>query len=321
MTTLGCDGGRSGIGQYAIQLLREFSRIDSGAVFDVFVHPAEKATFMPQQNGLNPVLVGDRLRHPVLNLAWHQLVFPRACKRNRYDVAFLPAANRRVPFRMPCPVAGTVHDFSSIHMEGKYDPLRLIYIKKVLPRLVNGLTHVIADSECTKKDVVEFADYPEARVTVVPLGVNDDVYYPSDKTAAQAALRKQTKIRPPYIVYISRIEHPGKNHVRLIEAFDILKSRMKIPHQLVLAGSDWSRAEEVHQRAEKCACRDDIVFTGFVPASMLPDLYRGADIFAFPSLFEGFGLPVLESMACGTPVACSNVSSIPEVGGDAVVYF
>lgn len=320
LTTMGCDGGRSGIGQYAIHLLREFSRMH-WAEFDVFVHPAEQDAFLPNPNGLRPVLVGDSLRHPVLNLAWHQIALPRICKKNRCNVAFLPAANRRVPFRMPCPAVGTVHDFSSIHIEGKYDPLRLLYIKRVLPRLINSLAHVIADSESTKKDVVNFAGYPADRVSVIPLGLNDTLYYPRDKQAALDAVTAQFDIHPPYILYISRIEHPGKNHISLIEAFNIIKSHLRIPHQLVLAGSDWTRAEDVHARAQKSPYRDDILFTGFVPASILPDLYCGADIFAFPSLYEGFGLPVLEAMACGIPTACSNASSIPEVGGDAVVYF
>ena len=96
---------------------------------------------------------------------------------------------------------------------------------------------------------------------------------------------------------------------------------MGIPHQLILAGSKWSRAEEVYEIASESPYRDDILFLGFVANQDLPSLYRGADLFVFPSLFEGFGMPILEAMACGTPTICSNISSMPEVAGDAALLF
>ena len=122
-------------------------------------------------------------------------------------------------------------------------------------------------------------------------------------------------------MYTSRLEHPGKNHVQLIRAFAQLKRKEQIPHQLVLAGSDWGGAAIVHQEAAKSGVESDIVFTGFMPSKDLPTLCQAADIFVFPSLYEGFGLPILEAMSCGTPVACSNLSSMPEVAGDAAVLF
>ena len=125
----------------------------------------------------------------------------------------------------------------------------------------------------------------------------------------------------PYILYISRIEHPGKNHVRLIEAFERFKDATALPHNLVLAGADRERAEEVHARAKASSQADRIVFTGFLRDEQLPHLYAGADLFVLPSLYEGFGLPLLEAMASGTPVACSNLSSLPEVAGEAADLF
>ena len=218
-------------------------------------------------------------------------------------------------------MVGTVHDFSSIHVKGKYDPFRNFYITRVLPALVRGLTHVIADSESAKRDILEFAGVPEERVTVIPLGVNRQIYCPGDKTAAAERIKTTYGVRTPLILYISRIEHPGKNHVRLIQAFERFKKASASPHRLVLAGSDWTRAEDVHRAAAASRFASDIVFTGYVAATDLPDLYRASDVFVFPSLFEGFGMPILEAMACGVPVACSNVSSIPEVAGDAALLF
>ena len=156
---------------------------------------------------------------------------------------------------------------------------------------------------------------------MTPLAADPAVYFPRDAREAAELLSRRHAIRPPFLLYTSRIEHPGKNHARLIRAFADLKRRHKIPHQLVLAGSNRERAAEVHREAEQSGYAGDILFTGFVATEDLPLFYQAADIFVFPSLYEGFGLPILEAMACGTPVACSNLSSMPEVAGDAAVLF
>jgi len=236
-------------------------------------------------------------------------------------VLFLPAANRRLPLFCSVPTVGTVHDFSSLHMENKYNPARLFYIKQVLPLMVRKLTRVLTVSECSKRDIVEYAGVPEERVHVTPLAADSHLYRPLDREMARERMWQVYGIDEPYILYISRLEHPGKNHVGLIRAFDRLKSRYDEPLKLVLAGSDWLGAEAVHEEADRARFGKDILFTGFFKDEDLPWLYNAAEVFAFPSLYEGFGLPVLEAMSCGVPVACSNVSSMPEVAGDAAVLF
>ena len=319
--TFACDAGRSGIGQYLIHLLREFQKIAPDVEFEVVGHADEIEAFLPPEHDHATHTISNRWKSPILNILWQNLVLPWLCRAHGYDVVFLPAANRRLPLWLPCPSIGTVHDFSSMHITGKYDPLRDIYIKRVLPFLVRRLTRVISVSECTKQDIVQYARVPAERITVIPHGVDHDTYYPRDKDESQRKVSAKYGLRPPYVLYISRIEHPGKNHVRLIRAFAQLKRDMDPPHQLVLAGSDWNRAEEVHKAADAAGLGDAIHFTGFVDGADLADLYCGADLFVFPSLFEGFGMPILEAMACGVPVACSNTSSLPEVAGDAAAYF
>jgi glycosyltransferase involved in cell wall biosynthesis len=319
--TFACDAGRSGIGQYLVHLLREFPKIAPETQFELIGHEDEIEAFLPATHNYSLQIVSKRWQSPIMNILWQNLFLPHLCKQRQYDVLFLPAANRRLPYWLPCPSVGTVHDFSSMHIDGKYDPLRDIYIRRVLPFFVQRLTRVIADSECTKRDIVQYAHVSADRITVIPLGIDHDVYYPRAKEESHARICGKYRIRPPYVLYISRIEHPGKNHVRLIRAFAQLKRETDLPHQLVLAGSDWTRAEVVHQAADDIGLGDEIRFTGFVDADDLPYLYCGADLFVFPSLYEGFGMPILEAMACGTPVACANVSSPPEVAGDAAAYF
>jgi len=288
----------------------------------VMAYEDEASLFIPPgAEALRLAPLPGRLRPPLKNVAWHQAVLPGRCRAAGYDVLFLPAGNRRLPWHVPCPSVGTVHDLSSIHIAGKYDRGRLFYILHVLPRLARRLTHVVTISESSKRDLVEYAKVPADRISVIPLAADYDTYRPGDRESARAAVRAEWRVDAPYLLYISRLEHPGKNHVRLIRAFDRLKSHHDLPHKLVLAGSDWSGAEHIHRAAAEAVHGEDIVFTGFARNDMLPPLYHGADVFVFPSLYEGFGIPLLEAMACGIPVACADLSSLPEVGGDGPVYF
>jgi len=321
VTTFGGDGGKSGISQYIIQLLRHLPSVAPDMTFDVLLLEEEKAIYVADPDRIRPLLQNRLFRNPITNILWQQTVLPLLCARGGYDVLFVPAGNRRMPYWSPCPSLGTFHDLAIVHIPGKYDRLHNFYNLHVMPVLVRRLSHVIAISESTKQDLLKYVRVPENRITVIPEAADQTLYFPRDKTAAQEKVSRIYGLRPPYVLFISRIEHPGKNHVRLIRAFDRTRRGSNLPHQLVLAGSDWGRAEEVHREANTCASKDSILFTGFVAGGDLPDLYAGADAFVFPSLFEGFGLPVLEAMSCGIPVACSNVSSMPEVAGDAALLF
>jgi glycosyltransferase involved in cell wall biosynthesis len=321
VTTFGGDGGKSGISQYIIQILRGFAELGGPHAFDVLVYGSEEGIFLPAATHLRALRFPESLRPPLRNLLWHQTALPGWCRRGGYDVLFLPAGNRRLPLRVFCPTVGTVHDFSSLHVKGKYDPARMLYITRVLPLLIRRLTRVITVSESSKRDIVEHGGVPAERVHVIPNAVDHARYFPRDRDACAAHLQERFGIRRPYLLYVSRIEHPGKNHVRLIRAFAALKARTGIPHELVLAGSDWDRAEEVHREAAQSGWVEAIRFTGFAGGTDLPDLYGAAELLVFPSLYEGFGLPILEAMACGTAVACSSLSSMPEVVGDTGVLF
>lgn len=320
ISAFGTDRGKSGIGYYTMRLLKEFDRVAPESRFEVFVHREEAGIFVPTSGHMTAIPMGEHLRHPLANVLWHQVALPRWCRKRKYDVLFLPAGNRRLTLGAPCPTVGVIHDFSSIHVHGKYDRSRIFYITHVLPFLIRRLTRVITVSESSKRDIVEYAGVPDERISVVPEGVDHETFSPGPKSAAQSRIWDKYKIPSPYILYISRIEHPGKNHIRLIRAFELLK-RESIPHRLVLAGSDWNGAAEVHEAARSSMYAQDIVFPGFIPGPDLVDFYRGSDVFVFPSLYEGFGLPILEAMACGVPVACSDISSLPEVAGDAALLF
>jgi glycosyltransferase involved in cell wall biosynthesis len=320
--TFGGDGGKSGISRYIINVLQQLEQQLGSDEAGVVVYPSEEQIFLPAgARRLQALHQSERLRSPVRNILWHQTALPGLCRRERFGVMFLPAANRRLSLRLPCPMVGTVHDFSSLHVAAKYDPARMFYIRKVLPFLIRRLDHVLTVSESSRRDIIDYAGVPGDRVTVTPLAADHTTYFPGDQDEARRLIASRYGIERPYILYTSRLEHPGKNHVRLIQAFDRMKKATGSPHQLVLAGAEWSGSEAVHEAAAKSPYSADIVFPGFVPGGDLPALYRAAEVFMFPSLFEGFGLPIIEAMACGTPTACSNLSSMPEVAGNAAPTF
>jgi glycosyltransferase involved in cell wall biosynthesis len=165
--------------------------------------------------------------------------------------------------------------------------------------------------------VETFFQRPAAAIDVIWNGIDHRRFRPATP-AALAGFRGRHPLTRPYIVYLARLEHPAKNHVRLIEAFEhLLAAQPHLPHELVLAGADWHGAEVVHARVAASPVRARIRTPGFVTAEDLPLWYAGAEVLAYPSLFEGFGLPPVEAMACGCPVVCSARGSLAEVVGEA----
>jgi glycosyltransferase involved in cell wall biosynthesis len=190
-----------------------------------------------------------------------------------------------------------------------------------LPSAFRKLDRIIAVSPWVKQELVDITGIKENRIDIVPDGVDHQAFYPRPRGEESVVLIQPFSFRRPYVLYASRIEHPVKNHIKLIEAFGIFKERTRYPHRLVLAGADSRGAKKVREAAASSPHRNDIFFTGHFPATSLPELYSGADIVVIPSMYEGFGMGVLEAMASGVPVACARAASLPETAGHAALYF
>ena len=160
---------------------------------------------------------------------------------------------------------------------------------------------------------------PRDRVRVIHNGLDHKRLSPVPDATAREAARAHWKARAPFFLYVSRLEHPAKNHVRLIAAFDHFKRATGSPWQLVFAGKDWAGAEAIHERIRQSPYAGDIRSLGFVSDAELPSLYHAADACVYPSLYEGFGMPPVEAMACGCPVLCSDRGALGEVVGDAAL--
>lgn len=316
------DSGKSGISQYMINILAELINVDNDNKYVLFLAKEDRHLFkVPDSDRFIFVESNNIFNKPVLNIIWHQVVFPILIIKYKIDVLFMPAANRRLTWYKNVPTVGMVHDLCQMHIENKYDSFRMFYVKNLLPFLARRLTKVLTPSQCSKDDVVKFYKISEDKISVVFNGIDHKRYFNRNKNHSKKAICGKYSIKPEFILYISRLEHPGKNHVRLISAYAKLKQEQNISHQLVLVGSKWNGSEVIFKHVKDLGLENDVVFPGFVNNEDLPVLISAADVFVYPSLFEGFGIPIIEAMASSVPVACSNVSSLPEVAGEASLFF
>ena len=321
ISAFAADGGQSGIGQYIMNVIRRLPACGDDAEIVVFAPNRDRNLYDLEQLRITYVFTANFVSAPIVNILWHLIVFPILLRRYRIDCAYMPAGNRRLSLFYGVPSVATVHDFSQLHVKKKYDGLRMFYVNHVLPFFVRRLDKIVSVSKSTARDLVEHAGVEEGKIRVVYNGTDTRRFICKDKSIAAGRLASELSIVTPYILYTARLEHPGKNHVRLIEAFARLKRRNVLEHQLVLAGSKWNGSDAIEEAAHRSGLGDEILMPGFVPDSLLPDLYSAADLFVFPSLFEGFGIPLVEAMCCGIPICAANVSSIPEVVGDAAILF
>jgi len=315
------DGGQSGISQYIINVLPRLSHIDTDVELVIFMPRSATELLEPRTGSGEIVVLPDWLAYPMVNIIWHLLLFPILLKRHGCDCAYLPAGNRRLGWWYGMPSVSTIHDLSQFHVAAKYDKLRMFYIKRIMPLMMRRLTRVVAVSESTRQDLINFAGLDGSHIKVAYNGADLSRFKVTDRQQCQQRARQFLGSNSPYILYTARLEHPGKNHVRLLHALALLKQRRTLEHKLVLAGSSWNGSEIIDHTIEQLGLSDDVILTGFIPNELLPDLYVAADVFVFPSLFEGFGIPLLEAMMAGTPVCAANVASIPEVTGDAALLF
>ena len=329
------DGGKSGISVYVREVVAALAA--QGHELTLLCEPGEELRLgretLDDRRGKTSRLASDVpcqipsisaprwTRRPALSMLWHLFVLPFWIRRHRgeFDGFFICAANRRVCAFYPLPTAATVHDLANFHIPGKYSRLRMFYLAHVLPHYAKKAQHLVAVSGATKADMVKFWHCRADQVTVLYNGLSGRETLDARREGDSRSASRDS--RPGSLLYISRIEHPGKNHVRLIEAYSRLPRETAAAHPLVIAGSDWKDAEIVHEAAKRSPNAAFIRFTGFVTGEKLAEVWAEAGFYVFPSLFEGFGLSLIEAMAQGIPCACSNNGSLGEIAGDVALTF
>jgi glycosyltransferase involved in cell wall biosynthesis len=216
------------------------------------------------------------------------------------------------------PTAITVHDLSFIRYPGAFRPLNRLYLTWIVRQCACRARQVITVSESTRQDVIAALGVPPNRVVAIPNGVTAE-FCPAEETDV-AEFRKRRGLPDRFIFFVGTLE-PRKNLLRLVEAFAAWRSgKGNGPAvRLVVGGGKGWHYDAIFARVRELGLADEVLFPGFIPADELAWWYRAAALFVYPSIFEGFGLPVLEAMACGTPTITSTASSLPEVAGEAAL--
>lgn len=305
--TIGIDASKvaktyqTGTEVYSTEIIKALSKIDFQNQYILY-------TPKPLENKLPDL--GENFQIKVLPFGkfWTQIRLSREMMAKKIDLLFIPA--HTLPLIFPKKTVVTIHDLGFKHFPELYSPIDLLYHNWAANHSVKNAYHILTDANFTKKDLLKEYTLDPQKVSVVPLGFNDKVFRPL----------KQKKTRRPYIFYVGRMEEK-KNIVGMIKAYKILRKEKNILHQFLLAGRPGYGYEKIIKECETLApeIKKDVVLLGYIDNPTYVDLLKNADIFFFCSFFEGFGLPLLEAMASGIPMVCSNRTSIPEVTGKAAL--
>ncbi|MGE5529042.1 MAG: glycosyltransferase family 4 protein [Patescibacteria group bacterium] len=297
----------TGIGSYTIQLLRALAR---SAPLDLHLAwtPGEPRPYLGRPAEYWPLGRED----------WQeQELLPTWLEDRRAQVYHLTQNGLGWPRRSKAPLVVTLHDLIPYRLPEMVRPSYLSRFTAEVPGAAAAARRIITVSAHAKGDICAILGVDPARVTVIP-SAPAAFFRPRDRRTAGLILARRYGLRGPFILYVGGY-NPRKNMAGLVWAYSRIARFLPARQRLVLAGAPGPQIERLAQLAAALGVEKEVVFPGFVRRRHLPLLYAAADLFCYPSLYEGFGLPPLEAMACGTPVVASSASSMPEVLGDAAV--
>ncbi|NPV70661.1 MAG: glycosyltransferase family 4 protein [Firmicutes bacterium] len=263
------------------------------------------------ENDILPAHVSPVVVRWPLGWGWQSVVLPCAAWWLRFDLLHMPAF--AVPPFVPCPVVVTVHDLAYLTHPEWCREETVSYLSRRVPRALRKASAVITPSAFVRDEVVRCFGVPTERIHPILHGVSPAFRVLPKEEVTDT--RQEMGLPERFLLYVGTIE-PRKNLLGLIQAFGQAVAQ-GLDHSLVIAGAKGWKCTDIYALPRQLGLEHRVLFPGYVPGNLLPALYNAATIFVYPSLYEGFGLPVLEAMACGTPVVASNVSSLPEVVGEA----
>jgi len=306
-----------GIGRYVRELTSALSQLDSTTDYKLFVSGATQ-TQLPQPLAPNFSWKPAQLSPKWLARIWHRARLPIPVEVFTGSINLFHATDFVLPPTLPATkTLLTVHDLSFIRVPDTASPSLKAYLDAVVPRSVEKADHILADSQATKDDLIALYDTPSDKITVLLSGVNERFKPVIDNTELQSVREKYHLNDIRYIFSVGTVQ-PRKNYSRVIRSLDQLRQRGLDIHYAIAGGKGWLE-DEMYVTIQETKMDDYVHLLGFVDDVDLPALYSSSECLVIPSLYEGFGLPILEAMACGVPVVTSNLSSLPEVAGDATL--
>jgi glycosyltransferase involved in cell wall biosynthesis len=293
---------------YIRNLLNCFDSLDREADFVAYISRQDAITQVPER--FQKIQVSG---NPFVRLGYD---LPQRVLRDRPSLLHVQYT---APLVCSAPIVVSVHDVSFLEHPEYFTAFRAKQLRLTVRRTVKAAACVLTPSEFSRKRILDAYQLADDKVVVMPNGVSS-VFRPVAREMAQRSMR--TMLPPvPFILTVGDLQ-PRKNHLGLIAAFeDLVEAHPRLPHHLLVVGKETWYAPAVRAAAKRSPLADRIHFTGFVDDEELLRLYGACDLFVYPSFYEGFGLPILEAMACGRAVACSNTSAMPEVADSAALLF
>ena len=294
---------------YIRNLLREFGRLDRESEFIAYISNPKAPSLIPE--GIQTRWVSaNPYKRLGLDLSLH-------IRRDRPSLLHVQYTG---PLLSTVPLVVSVHDVSYLEQPHYFKAFRAAQLRLTVKRTVRAAARVLTPSEFSRKAILKHYDLDDSQVVVVPNAVSTR-FRPVEREAAQASLRKKFNLPVPFVLTVGDLQ-PRKNHLGLLHAFEeVLRAHPQLPHHLVFVGQDTWYTAELRRAVKQSAIGDRVHFTGFVDDADMVYFYGACDLFVFPSFYEGFGLPILEAMASGRAVACSNTSAMPEVANAAGILF
>ena len=309
----------AGIGRIIAGQVRALLAGDYG--FDVRLFVSGTVTPMQREQAPLP-LHSTPLSERTMTRLWHRLDLPapRVEWFTQGPIDLFHATDFVLPPTSAKHKLLTVHDLAFLFYPDAAMPSLHRYLNVVVPRSISRCDHILADSRNTAQDLVEQWHVPESAISVVQGAVDHQRYFPHTDPVHEQALRRRYKLGDdPFVLAVGTLQ-PRKNFSRLIQAFHAARASANLPHKLVIAGAKGWLIDPIFETVAGLGLAEAVLFPGFVAEEDLPALYSACSFFAYPSLYEGFGLPILEAQACGAPVLTADNSCLPEAGGDGALY-
>jgi len=300
-----------GIGWFTFEVVKRMVEQHPEVEFIFFFDRKYDEQFIFGKN-VTPIVLNPPARHPVLWYIWFEWAVARALKRHQPDVFLSP--DNYLSLSTKVPTTMVVHDIAYAHFPMEVPYIFRKFYQHFVPKYIQKADNIVAVSEYTKHDILDKFNVSTHKIAVACNGCRD-IFQPLE-AAAQAEIRAQYAKEKDYFLYIGAV-HPRKNVHRLIEAFDLFKAATQSDMQLLIVGRFGWQTGVVKTAYEQSPNKADIQFLGYVAEAEMAKILASCYAFIYPSLFEGFGIPILEAMHCEVPVITSNVSSMPEVAGDA----
>jgi len=313
-TRLLLKGKLEGIGWFSYETLKRIVRNHPEHQF-IFIFDRPYAEEFIFAENVTPVVVGPPARHPFLFYLWFELQIPRVLKKYRADVFLSPDGYLSLNTKVP--QLAVIHDISFAHRPGDIPAMKRWYYNYFFPKFARKAARIATVSNYSKTDIVQTYRIGAEKVDVVYDGCNEDFRPVSNEE--QKLIREKYTVGVPYFLFVGAL-HPRKNVAGLLRAFDDFKSGTGRNEKLLIVGGEMHKTGEIADTWQKMQFKNDVVFTGRVAQEELYGIFGAALALTFVPFFEGFGIPILEAMYAGIPVICSNTTSMPEVGGDAVLY-